>query len=174
MQKQKKDQLLEKLMLDYGDALLRLAFTYVKNENIAKDMVQNSFIKCYEKLDTFGQRAQYKTWLYRITINECKDYLKSWYRNKVSLKSRLSETFQGMVSSAENEVIETVNQENLITLLFTLPKRYREVLYLFYYDSLKINEISELLGVSTNTVKTRLRRGREKLKLVKREAQFHE
>lgn len=89
MEESLKEKLLEEIMLEHGSDLVRLAFSYVKDKETAKDMVQNTFIKCYENLDGFRYESSLKTWLYRITINQCKDYLKSWNYRKVQVKSIL-------------------------------------------------------------------------------------
>lgn len=91
-------------MIDYGNELVRLAFSYVKDAEIAKDMVQNSFIKCYKNMESFQFDAQIKTWLYRITINECKDYLKSWNYKMVQVKSFINETAKSILPSTEKQL----------------------------------------------------------------------
>ena len=171
MDKEEKDFLLEKIMIDYGNELVRLAFTYVKDTGIAKDMVQNTFIKCYKNLGSFRFDAQIKTWLYRITINECKDYLKSWNYKKVQVRSFINETARSVLPSTEKTVIDKYNNEEIKENIFLLPKVYREVIYLYYYESLKTEEIAKVLDISVNTVKTRLRRAKQRLELKIKEAQ---
>ncbi|MFP3919174.1 sigma-70 family RNA polymerase sigma factor [Lysinibacillus telephonicus] len=173
MDKEEKDFILEKIMIEYGDELVRLAFSYVKDIGIAKDMVQNTFIKCYKNLDSFRFDAQIKTWLYRITINECKDYLKSWNYKKVQVRSILSETARSILPSTEKAVIDKYTNEEIKDNIFSLPKMYREVIYLYYYDSLKTEEIADVLDIPVNTVKTRLRRAKQKLESMIKEAEFN-
>lgn len=98
-------------MIEYGNELVRLAFSYVKDTESAKDMVQNTFIKCYKNLDSFRFDAQIKTWLYRITINECKDYLKSWNYKMVQVKSFINETAKSILPSTERTVIDKYNND---------------------------------------------------------------
>lgn len=169
-----KDLLLEKLMMEYGNELVRLAFTYVKDREIAKDMVQNTFIKCYKNLDAFRFDAHIKTWLYRITINECKDYLKSWNYKMVQVRSFINETAKSILPSTEKIVIDKYKSTEMKENIFSLPKVYREVVYLYYYDSLKTEEIAKVLNVPNNTVKTRLRRGKQRLELMLKEAELNE
>jgi len=168
------DFILEKLMIDYGNELVRLAFSYVKDAEIAKDMVQNTFIKCYKNLDSFRFDAQIKTWLYRITINECKDYLKSWNYKMVHVKSFINETAKSILPSTEKTVLGKYNNEEIKDTIFSLPKVYREVVYLYYYDSLTTDEIANVLDVSVNTVKTRLRRAKQRLESMIKEAEVNE
>ena len=163
MEREEKDYILEKTMIEYGDELVRLAFSYVKDTEIAKDMVQNTFIKCYKSLDSFRFDAQIKTWLYRITINECKDYLKSWNYKMVQVKSFIHETAKSILPSTEKTVIDKYYKEEIKDTIFSLPKVYREVVYLYYYDSLTIEEMAKVLDIPVNTVKTRLRRAKQRL-----------
>jgi RNA polymerase sigma factor (sigma-70 family) len=73
----KEDQIVW-LMEEYGDMVIRLAFTYVKQKQLAEDISQEVFISCYKNLTTFQNKSSYKTWIYRITVNKCKDLLRSW------------------------------------------------------------------------------------------------
>ncbi|MEB2302435.1 sigma-70 family RNA polymerase sigma factor [Lysinibacillus xylanilyticus] len=174
MDREEKDFILEKLMIDYGNELVRLAFSYVKDAEIAKDMVQNTFIKCYKSLDSFRFDAQIKTWLYRITINECKDYLKSWNYKMVHVKSFINETAKSILPSTEKTVLDKYNNDEIKDTIFSLPKVYREVVYLYYYNSLTTEEIANVLDVSVNTVKTRLRRAKQRLESMIKEAEVNE
>jgi RNA polymerase sigma factor (sigma-70 family) len=173
MDKSEKDYVLEKLMIEYGNELVRLAFSYVKDAEIAKDLVQNTFIKCYKNLDSFRYDSQIKTWLYRITINECKDYLKSWNYKMVQVKSFLNETARSVLPSVEKSVIDQYNKEQMKETINSLPKKYREVVYLYYHD-LKTDEISKVLNIPVNTVKTRLRRAKQRLESMLKGAEFNE
>lgn len=172
MDREEKDFVLEKIMIEHGNELVRLAFSYVKDTEIAKDMVQNTFIKCYKNLDSFRFDAQIKTWLYRITINECKDYLKSWNYKMVQVKSFINETAKSILPSTEKTVIDKYNTEEIKDTIFSLPKVYREVVYLYYYDSLTTEEIAKVLDISVNTVKTRLRRAKQRLASMIKEAEL--
>ncbi|GEN82733.1 RNA polymerase subunit sigma [Sporosarcina luteola] len=174
MDKEEKDFLLEKLMIEYGNELVRLAFSYVKDTESAKDIVQNTFIKCYKNIESFRYDAQIKTWLYRITINECKDYLKSWNHKMVQVKSFINETAKSILPSTERTVIDKYSNEEIKDTIFSLPKVYREVVYLYYYESLKTEEIADVLDIPVNTVKTRLRRAKQRLKPMIREAELNE
>lgn len=173
MDREEKDLILEKIMIAYGNELVRLAFSYVKDAEIAKDMVQNTFIKCYKNLESFRFDAQIKTWLYRITINECKDYLKSWNYKMVQVKSFINETAKSILPSTEKTVINKYNNEEIKDTIFSLPKVYREVVYLYYYDSLNTEEIAKVLDIPANTVKTRLRRAKQRLESMIKEAELN-
>jgi RNA polymerase sigma-70 factor (ECF subfamily) len=166
-------QELNEIMKDYGDELVRLAFTYVRDVETAKDMVQNTFIKCYENLETFRHDSKLKTWLYRITINQCKDYLKSWNYRKVQTRNFIQEKTGTWIPSTENAVMDRENKQEIKDIILSLPKSYREVIFLYYYNSMKIDEISEITDMSTNTVKTRLRRAKQRLKTIMEEVEIY-
>lgn len=173
MDREERDFTLEKMMIEYGNELVRLAFSYVKDAEVAKDMVQNAFIKCYKNLDSFRYDAQIKTWLYRITINECKDYLKSWNYKMVQVKSFINETANSLLPSTEKAVVDKFNHAEIKDTIFSLPKEYREVVYLYYYDSLTTEEIAKVLAIPVNTVKTRLRRAKQRLEPMIKEAELN-
>ena len=170
---EEKDYLLEKIMIEYGTELVRLAFSYVRDKEVAKDLVQNTFIKCYNNLESYRFEAQIKTWLYRITINECKDYLKSWHCKMVQVKSFINETTKAVLPSIEKTVIDKYKDEEIKDIILSLPKIYREVVYLYYYNSLNTEEIAGVLNISVNTVKTRLRRAKQRLEPMIREAELN-
>lgn len=173
MDKHDKDRLLETFMIEYGDELVRLAYTYVRDKETAKDLIQNTFIKCYEHVERFRYDASVKTWLYRIAINECKDYLKSWHYRKIKAVQTVEEMSKSLVLTTEKAVVEKTNNEQLKMLVDDLPRSYREVILLYYYHSLSIKEIVEATGLKENTVKTRLRRARQRLKLKVKEAEIY-
>ncbi|MFS1518831.1 sigma-70 family RNA polymerase sigma factor [Bacillus sp. SCS-151] len=82
LEKESNQQILVNLMKNHGDMVLRVAFTYVKDKQLAEDLSQEVFIRCYQSIHHFENRSSYKTWIYRITVNCCKDYVKSWsFRN---------------------------------------------------------------------------------------------
>ena len=154
---------LEQFVRIHGEELLRLAFTYVKNREAAEDIVQDVLLKAYEQGDRFRGDSTYRTYLYRMTINRSYDYLRSWsYKNTV-VSNKIQQVFQGS-KSAEQHVLELSDNRLLGQAVLDLPVKYREIIILYYYKELKIDEIAGLLSFSENTVKTRLKRGREKLK----------
>ncbi|MBR7794993.1 sigma-70 family RNA polymerase sigma factor [Virgibacillus sp. AGTR] len=172
MMEREKERVLEEVMIMYGDELVRLAFHYVKNVETAKDIVQSTFIKCYQHLDSFRYKSSLKTWLYRITINGCKDYLKSWHHRKVQAVQLIQDVAGAIFSSVEDNVIQKEAKEELQQVVYTLPTIYREVIYLYYYQSFQIEEIADMMELNTSTVKTRLKRARQRLK-TKLEVNYH-
>ncbi|WP_047981999.1 sigma-70 family RNA polymerase sigma factor [Ornithinibacillus contaminans] len=164
-----KEAILEEIMIEHGNDLVRLAVNYVKDRETAKDMVQNTFIKCYENLDNFRYESSIKTWLYRITINQCKDYLKSWNYRKIQAKNYIENVGVSKLISTEETIIKMEESKEMKDYIFSLPPKYREVLFLYYYKSLSISEIADITELKENTIKTRLKRAKERLKLLMEE-----
>lgn len=81
-----KEDLIDEIMNKYGQEVLQLVYSYVNNKEVAEDVTQDIFVKCYKSLHTYKGNSNLKTWLWRIAINHCKDYLKSWYNKKLSLQ----------------------------------------------------------------------------------------
>ncbi|WLD94254.1 sigma-70 family RNA polymerase sigma factor [Alkalihalobacillus sp. AL-G] len=159
-----KEERLEWLMEEYGHSVIRLAYTYVKQKQLAEDIAQDVFIKCYEKMDDFREESSYKTWLYRITVNKCKDFIKSWSYKNVMVTEFFSSKWRRIDTTAEMEML--VNEENqyIAEKVISLPIKLREVIILHYYEEMKIEEISSLINVNRNTVKSRMHRARSLLK----------
>ncbi|MDQ0971761.1 RNA polymerase sigma factor (sigma-70 family) [Neobacillus niacini] len=158
----KEDQL-SWLMEEYGDMVVRLAFTYVKQKQLAEDISQEVFVSCYKSLETFQNKASYKTWLYRITVNKCKDYFRTWSYRNISYQDFFRSIFPSGGQSVEEEILEGEEKEIIFEKVLALPIKLREVIILQYYEELTVNEISELLGLNSNTVKTRLHRAKKLL-----------
>lgn len=164
-----KEQLIVSLMEQYGDNIMQLAFTYVKQNQIAEDITQEVFIKCYEKIGEFRNESSYKTWLYRITVNKCKDVLKSYGYRNLKFFEGITEKLRFTEKTPEVEIIQ--NEESLFIShsVLKLPIKYREVIILYYFEDLTLQEISELLELNISTVKTRLHRARHLLKQLLKE-----
>ena len=157
------DEEMKTIMDRYGEYLIRLAYFYVKNWATAEDIMQDVFISYYRKSAQFDHRASLKTYLSKITVNKCRDHLRSW-KNKRSL---FSNGIGGLISSGkspEAALEQHTFQGNLTNKILELPVKYREVILLFYYQEFTSKEISELLNCPENTVKTRLRRAKDLLR----------
>lgn len=153
------EQRFKDIMHDYSDDLLRLAYLYVQDWQVAEDIVQDTFLAYYEKFEQFEQRASLKTYLVRITINKCKDYLKSWKYRKLLLTNQFFGGKKDRTYSIQKE-----ERLDIANAVLALPLSLREVIIHYYYEELSVLEVAQLLSISDNTVKTRLRRARQLLK----------
>ncbi|MFJ8064013.1 sigma-70 family RNA polymerase sigma factor [Psychrobacillus sp. NPDC096426] len=172
MDRQDRDYLLVKAMNEYGHYLTRLAYSFVKDEAKAEDIVQEVFIRYYLNMDNFEGRSSIKTYLYRITVNECHNYFKSWSYRKVEISNFINHLLIHN-QTPEESIIADESSNELSDAIKKLPRKYREVLWLYYYAELSVTEIGTILNCSNNTVKTRLVRGRKMASLTFAEEGFH-
>ncbi|WP_431029975.1 sigma-70 family RNA polymerase sigma factor [Lysinibacillus sp. LZ02] len=152
------------VMDTYSGYLLQISYMYVKNWATAEDLVQESFIKYFKAANQFREEASIKTYLTRITINTCHDYLRSWKNKKQIFSRALLKRLPDNKKGIEERIIASIEQTELTKHVLQLPVMYREVILLFYYEEFTTAVMAELLEVSENTVKTRLRRARGMLK----------
>ena len=142
----------------YYKACYRVAFSMVKNHADAEDIAQEVLLRLLAYQPEFAGPEHEKAWMIRTAINLCKDLLKSkWRKTTVQMEA---------VPDAERAYLQVPRMESDDTVwkVLELPERYRNCLYLFYYEDYSIREIARILEEPENTVKTNLRRGREELK----------
>ncbi|WP_242261840.1 sigma-70 family RNA polymerase sigma factor [Bacillus cereus group sp. BfR-BA-01453] len=159
-----KELLIDEIMNKYGQEVLQLVYSYANNKEVAEDVTQDIFVKCYKSLHTYKGQSNVKTWLWRIAINQCKDYIKSWYNKKVIVTEAESAYMGVQNDSVEQTVIQNAEDRELASAVMNLPIKYREVIYLFYYEELSIKEIATVIEIKENTIKTRLKKAKELLK----------
>ena len=136
-------QSVQELIERYQNNLYAIAFNICKNPSDAQDVVQE-----------FEDEQHLRAWLIRVAINKAKNMtLTFWHQHKVSLEEYM-----------ETLTFETPESENLFEEVMKLPKKYRIVIHLFYYEDYSVKEISEILKLSQSNVKVRLSRARALLK----------
>lgn len=142
---------IEKMIEEYSDMVYRLAMSRTGSKENSEDIFQNVFLKLYQKNPTFQSKEHEKAWIIRVTINESKNLMTSaWIRHREDLTKQIQ-------SEAEEKV-------EIYEEILSLPVKERTLIYLYYYEGLKIREISKILRMSEGAIKTRLRRIRKKLK----------
>lgn len=147
---------INRLVEQYSDMLLKIAYTHLKNTEDAKDAVQSVFLRVLEKKPEFETEEHEKAWLIRVCINLCCNNLRSVWRRKTTDAVDGAYDF----SSEECEVMSAVR---------SLPVRYRGIVYLFYYEDRSISEISSILGRKESTVGSQLYRARKMLETALKE-----
>uniref|UniRef100_UPI0040569003 sigma-70 family RNA polymerase sigma factor n=1 Tax=Agathobacter sp. TaxID=2021311 RepID=UPI0040569003 len=154
-------QNIERLMNEYGDAIFRMCYLYLKNYHLAEDAAQETFIKAMKRYDSFNGQSSEKTWLTRIAINCCKNTMRmNWYRlENTNLEENICEL--------EVEPIEQMSKRNDISrAIQSLKTDDREVIVLYYYQELSMKEIAQVIGKSENVAIQRVNRARERLKKI--------
>lgn len=149
--KNKNPDAFDQLMRTQLQRMYRIAISMLQNEEDAADAIQETVLRCWEKIGQLKNDDYFQTWLTRILINQCKDLLRS--------RKRLIFT---------NEIPETAHTDNYFTsewkeLLSNLNEKYRIVLELYYVDGFSTKEIASLLHITDMNVRSRMTRGRKQL-----------
>ncbi|MBY6036779.1 sigma-70 family RNA polymerase sigma factor [Fictibacillus nanhaiensis] len=148
----------------YQDKVIRLAYTYVKDRKLAEDLAQEVFVKCFVHKESFRSESSVKTWVYAITVNLCKDYLRSGWKKYIHVIDRLGKSKQSPSLTPELTIVQKSEHEALADEVLRLPLKYREVILLYYYKELSVLEISHVLNKKEPSIRTLLQRGREMLR----------
>ena len=143
----------ERLVQTYADLILRLSYTYLKSTHDAEDICQTVFLKLLMSGQEFDSAAHERAWIIRTTANACKDALRGAARRRTVGLEAVAET--AAPAPPENEVLAAVME---------LPEKYRDAVYLHYYEGYSVREIAALLGRSESAVSAHLSRGRNKLR----------
>lgn len=143
-----------KAIAQYADMVLRLCTVYLKNDADAEDIFQTVFLKYTLHTGTFESPEHEKAWLIRVTVNACKDLLKSFFRSRTIPLESLTAIAPRM----------TAEQYGVMEAVWSLPGQYRDVIYLHYYEGYTAAEIAGILKRNPNTVYTHLRKGLELLR----------
>ena len=159
-------QAFDLLVLKYQSRLISTASKFVKDVQIAEDIVQDSFIKAFNALESFREDSSFYTWIYRITVNTSKNFLVSKKRKSELLNSDLSEE-----ASYEVEPVETYSPEDLLQAtqlkkvitetIDQLGEDTRTALTLRELDGLSYEQIADVVNCPVGTVRSRIFRGRE-------------
>ena len=145
------------LIEQHGSRLLQTCCLILKDRQEAEDVVQETFIRVFKGIHEFKGNSSLYTWLYRIAVNISRDRL----RKTEDLLPLEEELIVG--DDLESQIVVEIDREVLRTSLDRLSSIYREVLVLYYFKDFSITEISEILGDSEGTIKSRLSRGRKLL-----------
>ena len=148
------EQEVNKAIEQYADMVMRICLVHLKNYADTEDIFQTVFFKYALHSAAFESPEHEKAWLIRVTINACRDLLHSFFRSRSV----------PLVESEEPVPPDGEYHGEILDAVLKLPKKYRQVLYLHYYEDYTAPQIGRILGRNTNTVYTLLTRGRQLLK----------
>lgn len=152
------DRQAERMLTEYGNSVLRLAYSYLHNMSDAEEVLQDTLIQFLKPAPALERAAHEKAWLLRVAANLSK--------NRIDYnRLRTSDELHEELIAEEREDLSFVWDA-----VKALPAQYREVIHLFYHEGYSTSEIARMLGRKESTIRSDLRRGREKLKDVLKEA----
>ncbi|WP_243110038.1 RNA polymerase sigma factor [Clostridium sp. E02] len=148
--------ILKKYILSDQNKFYRLAYSYTKNSDEAADVVQEAICKAIEKVNTLRKIEYVKTWFYRILINESLNYIR---KNKRYIQDeRISD-------NAIYEDKDIAQSYTVLNAIFGLEPKMRTIVILRYYEDMKLTEIAKVTSCNVNTVKSRLYKALDLLKV---------
>ena len=165
------EQEIHRVIDKYGDMIRRICFLHLKNYQDTEDIFQDVFLKYLLWDGSFESDAHEKSWFARVTINACRDLLRSFTRHTTINACRdllRSFTRHTTVSLEEiatvSELPQDPDHQELLQQICSLPPKYRDVIYLFYYEGYSAVEIAKILHKKENTIYTWLDRARKALR----------
>lgn len=159
---------IQDLVSEHEKALYRLALSILDDPAEADEATQDAFLAVLKRLDTFRGDSSFTTWIYRITVNLCRDRLRK-RRSKEKIIYLLRSIFwlDGISPAIpEDSVIQREANSALWKAVDALGEKHRLPVILYYYHDLPVTEIAKILNLSTGTILSRLYAAREKLRLV--------
>lgn len=152
-----KAQQLNRLMTAYGGLLRGLCTGMLGDRDLAQDVVQETFVKAWRRMEDLRNPASEKAWLTRIALNLCRDQLRSrWFRSVIRDETLLMQL----------PAPESTEGSGILEMVRSLPPRLREVILLHYYQNMDAPEMAQALGMTVSAVYRRLRQARARLKIL--------
>ena len=154
---------------EYCDCILRMCFTYLADRSLAEDALQDTFVKVWRKMDGFLNKNECssKAWIMRIAINTCKDYKRSaWFRHVDP--SLTLETIPPALYNYPEEL------RSIFLDVMVLPNKYKQVVFLYYYQRLSMAEVGYALKLSRSTVQNRLQKAYALMRIKQEGWEYHE
>lgn len=153
-----------KLILAEKDSLYKIAISRMKTIEDAEDVIQETVIEAYVKMHTIRKNESFKSWIRTILLDMIKTFYERKAKKDIKIQTKLMENFE---KDNVNNIIKTEQDMDFKMLLNKLEDEDRTIILLFYNDGYKVKEISKMLNMNVNTVKTKLSRARKKIEKMK-------
>ncbi|TYS51026.1 RNA polymerase sigma factor [Bacillus infantis] len=157
----------DQLIKENGLSIYKYIYSLIRHKEQAEDLYQEVLISAFLAFPAFKEEAKFRSWLYRIAINKCRDF---WRKEKKEKRFWEEEAYKYSMEAEkspepEEEFLHKSHREEMVETISSLPDMYRDPLLLFYYHNRTLMEISDEVGAPMSTVKTRMKRGKERLKV---------
>lgn len=154
---------MEVLTRKYYKPIYAFVYRKVGNKEMAYDLTQEIFIKMMQRIKSYSNKGSFKSWLYTIAVNHCRDYWRSADYKQTSTQTELQETIKSENSNVPYIFERKETREQVKAAINSLPDIQRETVILKYYHGMKIQEIADITKANVSTVKSRLKQGLGKL-----------
>jgi RNA polymerase sigma factor (sigma-70 family) len=156
----------DELVKEHGKAIFRYILSLVGHKELAEDIYQEALISAYLAYPSMKEQSKYKSWLFTIAINKCRDY---WRKEKKAQQFWKEEVYSYTVSIEptsipEVEVLDKLSDQQVVEKVNLLPEIYRSSIYLYYFQDFSLLEIAMKGNLPLSTVKTRMKRAKERLR----------
>ena len=152
-----REERLEGLVKEYQRMLLKICYVSLKDQDLARDAVQETFLKAYKSMEGFRGESSEKTWLIRIALNTCQSMKRGgWFRR---IDRRMTPEDLPLAAGERDE--EAID---VMAAVMNLPRGHREAVTLYYWQHMTVQEIAQTLGVAQSTVSSWLKQARERLR----------
>jgi RNA polymerase sigma-70 factor (ECF subfamily) len=148
----------------YQQKVYKMAWLMLRDHQRAEDVVQETFLQVYTKINKLSNNMAFEKWLYKITVNHCYEIIRKHKKADLLLLDETIENFTTNSSVPHRELIQKEVRKKIITAIYDLPLKHRTVLILFYFNDLSIKEIAAIISKSEGTVKSRLFYGKKIIK----------
>ena len=151
---------LEEWIAEYSSAVLKLCFVYLADAEMAKDAMQDTFVKVWKYMEQFQSRHELsaKAWIMKIAVNTCRDYKRTaWFRH-IDMRKSIDELPEPMTPTPE------ISRELFMDVM-NLPAKYKQVILLHHFQNLNQSETAQALGISRTSVAKRLKKAYEMLQV---------
>lgn len=148
----------------YKDLVYTLAYRMLKHREEAEEVAQDAFVKVYRSLNKFKGDSKFSTWIYKVTYNTCLDRLKKNKKhfNDVPIDEYTEHKLETIDNALEG-MIKMERSDLIKRCINKLPSESSYLLTLYYFEELSLDEMSKIIGITSNTIKVKLYRARKKL-----------
>lgn len=157
------DDIVSYAIAAFGHTVYRFAFALLRSSHQAEDVYQETFLALHSSQRTFESDEHLKSWLLKVAGNRCRTIFRDKKRHREDLVDPIDFSSMSIPDEKING-IESPNERDIWDIVDTLNSNQREVIYLFYIEGYSVEEIAEIVGASSSTVRTRLHRARTKIK----------
>lgn len=152
------------LLEEYQNMVYSLALKLLKNAEDAEEMAQDTFVKAYQKLDTYEGKSKFSTWLYSITYNACISELR---KRRIQFSSLEDQRFSDQDEMKMHDYFSETKKEDqeryLNIALGKLPEDDQVLVTLYYYENQSMDEISMITGLTVSNIKVKIHRARKRM-----------